>query len=67
MGATHFDPAAFSRLLGMDRTPEAATIRRKYRELAEAKKTSLLLEALGRHHLETLAPSVCPFSCGVDS
>lgn len=37
-GATRRDPVAFGRLLDMDRAPDAYTIRRKHKELAQAKK-----------------------------
>lgn len=54
---TRIDPVGFGRILGLDRAPEAATIRRKHQELAQQGKASALLEALGRHHLEHLAPT----------
>lgn len=56
-GATRRDPVAFGQLLGLDRAPDSTTIRRKHRELADQKKAGQLLEALGRHHVEVLAPT----------
>lgn len=56
-GATRIDPVAFGHILGLDRAPEAAAIRRKHQELAQQEKAGQLLEALGCHHLEHLTPS----------
>lgn len=56
-GATRLDSVAFGRILGLDRAPEAPTIRRKHQELGAQGKSGQLLEALGRHHLEHLAPA----------
>lgn len=50
-GSTRINPTDFGRILGVDRAPEAKTIRRKHHELAAQGQAPMLLEALGRHHL----------------
>ena len=49
-GATRISPAALGRVLGLDRAPEAKTIRRKLGELAAAGKAEQLQMAVARHH-----------------
>ncbi len=49
-GATRVPPAALGRVLGLDRAPEARTIRRKLGELAAAGKAADLIMALARRH-----------------
>jgi transposase-like protein/helix-turn-helix protein len=49
-GATRVPPAALGRVLGLDRAPEAKTIRRKLAELAAAGKAADLVMALARRH-----------------
>jgi transposase len=49
-GATRVPPAALGRVLGLDRAPEAKTIRRKLGELAGAGKAADLQMALARQH-----------------
>jgi transposase len=49
-GATRIPPDALGRVLGLDRAPEAKTIRRKLAELAAAGKAAELQLALARHH-----------------
>jgi hypothetical protein len=49
-GATRVPPAALGRVLGLDRTPEVKTIRRKLGELAAAGKAADLIMALARRH-----------------
>lgn len=49
-GLTRVPPVAMGRLLGLDRGPEVKTIRRRTEGLSEAKVSSRLLVALGRHH-----------------
>ena len=49
-GATRIPPAALGRVLGLDRAPEAKTIRRKLAELAAAGKAADLQLTLARHH-----------------
>ncbi len=52
-GATRIPPAALGRVPGLDRAPEAKTIRRKLAELAAAGKAADLQLALARHHAAT--------------
>jgi hypothetical protein len=49
-GATRIPPAALGRVPGLDRAPEAKTIRRKLGELAAAGKAADLQLTLARHH-----------------
>jgi hypothetical protein len=48
--ATRIRPADLGRVLGLDRAPEAKTLRRKLGELAGYGKGAALQAALGRHH-----------------
>lgn len=52
-GATRVPPGALGRVLGLDRSPEVKTIRRKLGELAAAGKASDLIMALARRHAAT--------------
>jgi hypothetical protein len=45
-GATCLDPEGFGRILGLDRAPEAKTLRRRHREIADTDKVGDLLEAM---------------------
>jgi hypothetical protein len=49
-GATRIPPGALGRVLGLDRSPEVKTIRRKLGELAAAGKAAELIMALARRH-----------------
>jgi transposase-like protein len=49
-GATRVPPGALGRVLGLDRSPEVKTIRRKLGELAAAGKAAELIMALARRH-----------------
>jgi prepilin-type processing-associated H-X9-DG protein len=51
-GATRIDPPALGRVLGLDRSPEVKTIRRKIRYLAEAGKAGDWIAAMARRHLQ---------------
>jgi len=50
-GATRLNPADLGRVLGMDRAPEVATIRRKIGQLAALGKGAQLQGAIAHHHL----------------
>ncbi|MGH9304544.1 MAG: putative transposase [Acidimicrobiales bacterium] len=50
-GAGRLDPVAIGRLLGLDRTLEVSTLRRRTEELAETGRSGELIEGLARHHL----------------
>ncbi|NCD18854.1 MAG: hypothetical protein EOL89_02555 [Actinobacteria bacterium] len=50
-GATRLNPADLGRVLGMDRAPEVATIRRKISQLANLGKGADLQGAIAHHHL----------------
>ncbi len=50
-GATRLHPADLGRVLGMDRAPEVATIRRKLGQLAALGKGAQLQGAIAHHHL----------------
>ena len=50
-GATRIDPVALGRVLGLDRAPEAKTIRRKIKLLAEAGNAGGWITAMARRHL----------------
>ena len=50
-GATRIHPADLGRVLGMDRAPEVATIRRKLGQLAALGKGAQLQGAIAHHHL----------------
>ena len=50
-GLTRLDPAVVGRLIGYDRAPEVKTLRRRLAELAEAKRSPVLLAALAARHL----------------
>jgi Helix-turn-helix domain len=49
-GATRVDTRALGRVLGLDRSPEVKTIRRKLGELATAGQAAELQMTLARHH-----------------
>ena len=51
-GATRVQPAALGRVLGLDRAPEAKTIRRKLAGLAAAGKAADWQLAIARHHAQ---------------
>ena len=51
-GATRVPPAALGRVLGLDRAPEAKTIRRKLAGLAAAGKAADWQLAIARHHAQ---------------
>ena len=51
-GATRVPPAALGRVLGLDRAPEAKTIRRKLASLASAGKAADWQLAIARHHAQ---------------
>ncbi len=53
-GATRIDPVALDRVLGLDRTPEVKTIRRKVTALAATGKAEELLAAMARRHVGRL-------------
>ncbi|MDN5751029.1 MAG: hypothetical protein L0H64_21390, partial [Pseudonocardia sp.] len=50
-GATRIEPAAFGRVLGMDRAPEVKTIRRKLGLLAGTGRVGRLVAAMAATHL----------------
>lgn len=50
-GATRIPPADLGRVLGMDRAPDVATIRRKIGQLAKLGKGAQLQGAIAHHHL----------------
>src|SRR5271165_6253850 len=52
-GATRVPPAALGRVLGLDRAPEAKTIRRKLAGLAAAGKAADWQLAIARHHAQS--------------
>ena len=54
-GATRLNPADLGRVLGMDRAPEVATIRRKLAGLAKLGKGADLQGAIAHHHLTHLS------------
>ena len=59
-GATRVDPVALGRVLGLDRSPEVKTIRRKIALLAGMGRAEELLAALAAHHLPcVLMPRRC--------
>jgi transposase-like protein len=51
-GLTRLDPVDVGRLVGLDRAPEVKTLRRRLGELAELKRSDVLLQTLARRHLE---------------
>lgn len=51
-GASRVDPVALGRVLGLDRAPEAKTIRRKLAQLAAAGKAEELIAGMAREHLD---------------
>jgi len=51
-GVTRLSPGEFGRLLGLDRSPEVKTIRRKLRELEEKQLGSQLVTGLAKYHVE---------------
>jgi hypothetical protein len=53
-GATRVDPAAFGRVLGLDRGPEVKTIRRKITDLAATGRADELLAAMAAAHVARL-------------
>src|ERR1019366_9363355 len=53
-GATRIDPAALGRILGLDRGPEAKTIRRKITDLAATGRADELLAAMAAAHVARL-------------
>ncbi len=56
-GATRIDPAAFGRVLGLDRGPEVKTIRRKITTLADTGRAEELLAAMAAAHVARLDAS----------
>lgn len=54
-GLTRLDPTDVGRLLGLDRAPEVATMRRRMEELAGIGRADRLIDALARHHLDVHA------------
>jgi transposase len=56
-GATRIDPAAFGRVLGLDRGPEVKTIRRKITALAATGRADELLAAMAAAHVARLDAS----------
>jgi len=50
-GATRIDPPALGRVLGLDRSPEVKTIRRKIKCLAEAGKAGDWIAAMAARHV----------------
>ena len=50
-GLTRIEPATLGRLLGLDRAPEAKTLRRRLAQLAALGRSDRLLEGLARTHL----------------
>ncbi|MGH9074898.1 MAG: putative transposase, partial [Acidimicrobiales bacterium] len=50
-GLTRIDPVAIGRLIGLDRAPEVKTMRSRMEELAGARRSGDLLEALARSHV----------------
>src|SRR5665648_894159 len=57
-GATRIAPADLGRVLGLDRAPEAKTLRRKLGELAAAGAGAQLQAALAAHHAATRPDAV---------
>ena len=53
-GATRLNPADLGRVLGMDRAPEVATIRRKLGQLAALGRGAELQGAIAHHHLSRI-------------
>jgi len=53
-GSTRIDPAAFGRVLGLDRGPEVKTIRRKITTLADTGRADELLAAMAAAHVARL-------------
>src|SRR5665647_2783479 len=53
-GATRIDPAAFGRVLGLDRAPEVKTIRAKITALAATGRADELLAAMAATHVARL-------------
>jgi hypothetical protein len=51
-GATRFDPPALGRVLGLDRSPEVKTIRRKIRMLAGAGTAGDWIAAMAARHVQ---------------
>ena len=49
-GLTRVDPTDLGRLLGLDRAPEVATVRRRIAELADQGHATELIAALGERH-----------------
>ncbi|MDJ0313901.1 putative transposase [Arthrobacter sp. H35-D1] len=56
-GATRFNPEELGRVLGLDRTPEVKTIRRRINQLAATSKAQELISALAAHHLNGTGPN----------
>lgn len=54
-GLTRLDPTDAGRLLGLDRVPEVATMRRRMEELAGLGRADQLIDALARRHLDAHA------------
>jgi transposase len=52
-GLTRLSPTDVGRLLGLDRAPEVATMRRRMAELAGLGRADQLIDGLARRHLET--------------
>ncbi|MFL4476555.1 hypothetical protein ACIPVK_21405 [Paeniglutamicibacter sp. MACA_103] len=53
-GATRLDPVAFGRLPGMDRSPEAKTVRRQHHGLVDAGKIPELMSMIAFERSEAL-------------
>jgi hypothetical protein len=56
-GSTRIDPVALGRMLGLDRTPEVKTIRRKITALAATGRADELLAAMAATHVARLDKS----------
>jgi hypothetical protein len=56
-GSTRIDPHALGRVLGLDRSPEVKTIRRKITALAATGRADELLAAMARSHVARLDAS----------
>jgi transposase-like protein len=68
-GASRIDPVAFGRVLGLDRSPEVKTIRRKLGQLAGTGQVDRLLAALAAAHLarpEAIATTTTTIGGGSD-
>jgi transposase len=59
-GLTRIDPVDLGRLIGLDRAPEVATVRRRIEELAGLQRTDELYRLLAERHLQAV-----PEACGL--